>query len=215
MAEINEATTDELVKELTRRKALPRCPLWSLADLPGRVRPRRLHPSVLWLPAGDWSVPLWLTASSVAAPTAVTTSGPRNRLVMSALSAASGLITRSAAPRSATARTMTTSLPSMTILAVPVPPSDRDLAQQWLAERIDVGMSGPTQLYCEHPDWGGPACRHCIAAAILDTPGVEVTSEPAIAVEPGVQTAEGWTLQQIRGPWLVVRLPIDDKEERK
>lgn len=26
MAEVNEATTDELVKELTRRKLLPRCP---------------------------------------------------------------------------------------------------------------------------------------------------------------------------------------------
>lgn len=71
-------------------------------------------------------------------------------------------------------------------------PSDRDLAQQWLAERLH-------DIECGCKDGFGEWESH-LAAAILDTPGVEV-GRVFHPLDPHPTR-------------LVIWLPIDEKEER-
>jgi hypothetical protein len=58
-----------------------------------------------------------------------------------------------------------------------MPPSDRDLVLQWLAERIDAAqpVSGCVMCLITEGQSGGPCVAHR-AAAILDTPGVDIAS---------------------------------------
>lgn len=83
-----------------------------------------------------------------------------------------------------------------------MPPSDRDLAQQWLAERIHAIECGCAEPDLRPRDWTA-------ATAILDTPGVEVDSFQEYRGD--VREPSAWA---DRGRRLVILLPIDDKEER-
>jgi len=78
--------------------------------------------------------------------------------------------------------------------------SDRDLAQQWLAKRLHAEQCG-----C---DQGVGKYALETAAAILDTPGVEVAFDSngnlSVLFEPMPRNSRR----------LVIRLPVASKEER-
>jgi hypothetical protein len=69
-------------------------------------------------------------------------------------------------------------------------PSDRDLAQQWLAQRIRAGV---VREFGEDEDWAFEVLLD-LAAYILDTPGVEVEEHWNPAVD-------------VNTTWLVIKLP--------
>jgi hypothetical protein len=80
--------------------------------------------------------------------------------------------------------------------------SDRDLAQQWLAKRIQAGAAAYIN------DWDAAN----IAAAILDAPGVEVSEEVGDTRESGWLPADfRWGTPAVERR-LVIRLPAEPIE---
>jgi len=88
-------------------------------------------------------------------------------------------------------------------------PSDRDLAQQWLAERICANRPECRRDCKTRPC---PGCVALVRAAILDTPGVEVDKELLISA------GKGWGYLRDDGnpthTQLVIRLPVEPIAQR-